>query len=419
VIGILATQSGTPIIGEVAKALGWLMNAIFVFLSSAFGIENIGLCIFLFTIVVYMLMMPLTIKQQKFSKLSAKMNPEIQAIQKKYKDKKDQQSMMAMNEETKEVYAKYGTSPTGGCLQLIIQMPILFALYRVIYNIPAYVSSVKNTYSALVTGIMSTTGFQTIMEEIGKGKQINPDKYDYTKANTIIDVLYKFDSADWATLADKFPNLSSIITETSQKMSHMNSLFGIVNISDAPITNIMTSHFAFAAFFISIMIPILSGLTQWINVKLMPQPQQPANAEDNPMVNSMKTMNVMMPIMSAVMAFTLPIGLGLYWIAGAIIRCIQQILINKHMDKVDLDELIKKNVEKNNKKREKQGLPQISASAKTNVKNIDSTNKTSNVNTQNTEDKKVNNYNNKGNAKTGSIRDKANMVKQFNEKNTK
>ena len=67
-------------------------------------------------------MMPLTIKQQKFSKLSAKMNPELQAIQAKYKNKKDNDSMMAMNEETQRVYKKYGVSPTGSCLQLIIQL---------------------------------------------------------------------------------------------------------------------------------------------------------------------------------------------------------------------------------------------------------------------------------------------------------
>ena len=68
--------------------------------------------------------MPLTIKQQKFSKLSAKMNPELQAIQARYKNKKDNESMMRMNEETQAVYAKYGVSPTGSCLQLLIQMPI-------------------------------------------------------------------------------------------------------------------------------------------------------------------------------------------------------------------------------------------------------------------------------------------------------
>ena len=85
-------------------------------------------------------MLPLTIKQQKSSKLMAVMQPEIQAIQKKYKGKEnDQKAMMMMQTETKAVYEKYGTSMTGGCLPLLIQMPIIFALYRVIYNIPAYV----------------------------------------------------------------------------------------------------------------------------------------------------------------------------------------------------------------------------------------------------------------------------------------
>ena len=136
---IFLTQSDTFIIGWVAKLLGVIMNGIFNVLD-LIGLPNIGLSIILFTIVVNLLMMPLTIKQQKFSKLSAKMNPEIQAIQKKYKDKKDQDSVMAQNQEIQMVYAKYGVSPSGSCVQLLIQMPILFALYRVIAAMPAYVT---------------------------------------------------------------------------------------------------------------------------------------------------------------------------------------------------------------------------------------------------------------------------------------
>ena len=98
-------------------------------------------------------MTPMTIKQQKFQKLNSVMTPEIQAIQKKYKDKKDQQSQMAQQEEIKAVYDKYGTSPTGSCLQLLIQMPILFALYRVIMNIPAYVQPVKELYVKVLNGL--------------------------------------------------------------------------------------------------------------------------------------------------------------------------------------------------------------------------------------------------------------------------
>lgn len=108
---MLITKTNTFIIGPVATLLGFIMNAIFIFLSSVFHVENIGLCIILFTIIIYGIMTPLTYKQQKFSKLSAKMNPELQKIQKKYKGKQDQASMMKMNEETKEVYAKYGVPP--------------------------------------------------------------------------------------------------------------------------------------------------------------------------------------------------------------------------------------------------------------------------------------------------------------------
>ena len=155
---MLLTKSTTFIIGPVATLLGYIMNGIF-WVQSQIGIESIGLCIILFTIVIYMLLMPLTIKQQKFSKLQSKMNPELQAIQKKYKDKRqDQAAMMKMNEETQAVYQKYGVNPMGSCLQLIIQMPILFALYRVIWNIPAYVGTVKNAFLPLAQALIRAGG---------------------------------------------------------------------------------------------------------------------------------------------------------------------------------------------------------------------------------------------------------------------
>ena len=139
---VLLTRTG-GILGPIASILGWVMDRLFA-ITGVFGIENIGLCIILFTIVVKLLMLPLTIKQQKSSKLMAVMQPELQAIQKKYKGKEnDQKAMMMMQTESKAVYEKYGTSMTGGCLPLLIQLPIILALYRVIYNIPAYVNTVR------------------------------------------------------------------------------------------------------------------------------------------------------------------------------------------------------------------------------------------------------------------------------------
>lgn len=134
------THIDTPRISDERYLLG----------SGKIGIPNIGLSIIIFTIIIYMALLPLTIRQQKFSKLQQKMQPELAKIQAKYKNRKDQESMMRMNEETQALYKKYGVSPMGSCAQLLIQMPILFALYRVIYKIPAYVGQVKDAFSRLL-----------------------------------------------------------------------------------------------------------------------------------------------------------------------------------------------------------------------------------------------------------------------------
>ena len=107
---ILLTQNTTPIFKYIVWVLGKIMEGIFYVLDLV-GIPNIGLSIIFFTIFVNVCMLPLTYKQQKFSKLSMKMQPEIKAIQKKYEGKKDQNSAMAQNNEIQAVYAKYGTVP--------------------------------------------------------------------------------------------------------------------------------------------------------------------------------------------------------------------------------------------------------------------------------------------------------------------
>ena len=152
-------------LGPIAKILGWLMNGIY-YLMSLLHIENVGLSIILFTIVIYIVLFPFTYKQQKFSKLQQKMQPELNAINKKYHGKKDQASMMAMQEETQAVYEKYGVSMMGSCVQMLIQMPLLFALYRVFMNVPAYVTGVKNNFSVLVDEIMATGGYQEKMTQL-------------------------------------------------------------------------------------------------------------------------------------------------------------------------------------------------------------------------------------------------------------
>lgn len=436
----LLTQYDGKILGPIAKyILGPILNGIFIFLdwlpwkNSA----NVGVAIILFTIVIYLLLLPLTIKQQKFSKLQAKMQPEIQAIQNKYKNKKDQESQLAMNQETREVYAKYGVSPSGSCVQLLIQMPILFALYRVIYSIPAYVPMVKASFVDLVNGLVSKANASEFIQSLTTARQFTKQftneaflsgNTEYV-SNTFIDVLNRASKTEWLSIKDKFSDLSPLVDSTMSKLNNYNNFLG-VNVGYSPkdtIAEALTnkSYFVIA---LAILIPVLSAVTQWINVKLTPQAatsDKGSNPQADQMQSSMKAMNTFMPIFSAVMCFTLPAGMGIYWIAGSVVRSIEQVFINKYIDKMDLEEVIKKNTEKREAKLRKAGIDpnKLYQNASLSTKSLSSkAMSVSNVSDSTKETKEPVNsteyYNSKA-AKPGSIAAKANMVKQYNERNNK
>lgn len=415
---ILATKSSVPILGQIAYILGCLMDGIFKFLDKFFGIENIGLCIIIFTLIVYLLMTPLQIKQQKFSKMSAVMNPELQAIQKKYKDKRDQISMQKMQEETTMVYQKYGVSPTGSCVQLLIQMPILLSLYQVIYRIPAYVGSARAVFTDVVDKIVHVNGYTEILQKFLEDNKINQVSLvlenDVATRESVIDVLYKLSPSQWQEFADidKFSTFSNTIDSTAANLSGMQNFLGL-NIADTPWDIIKGAFAAGSALLVigAVLIPLLAWFTQWLNYRLMPQVS--TDDTENNMASTMKTMNTFMPIFSAVMCFSFQVGIGIYWIAGAVLRGLQMLLINRHIRKLDIDDLIKKNMEKAAKKREKAGLPpqKITNQAHQNVRNLERE-------TGSLANKKVDIPQN-NHPKPGSIAAKANMVKQFDERNKK
>ncbi len=424
----LATKSTTPIIGQVATVMGWIMNGIFNFLN-LFGIQNLGLCIIIFSIIIYLLMTPLQIKQQKFSKLSAVMQPEIQKVQKKYQGKRDQESMQRMNEETQAIYQKYGVSPSGSCVQLIIQFPVLMALWQVIYRIPAYVGYVKEIFADTVSKIVAVDGFteliQTFMAD-NKMARVNLVLEDgVATSNSIVDFLYSLSPAQWTAFSEmkEFSGFSDTINSAASGISKMQRFLGL-NIAEQPLTYItaVVKGGSILLAILALLIPVLSWLTQVINLKLMPQAGNADNNAGDTMASSMKTMNTIMPLMSAVFCFTFPVGMGIYWIASAVVRSIQQVVINKHLDKIDMDVLINENMKKMEEKRAKKGLPpqKITTQAHQSVRNIN-TEKASAAKQNNTSNaKKVEAaYQNSRNAKPGSITAKANMVRDFDERNKK
>lgn len=442
---ILATKSSAPIIGQLASLMGYIMDWIYKALNGLFGIQNLGLCIIIFSIIIYLLMTPLQIKQQKFSKLSAVMQPEIQAIQKKYQGKRDQDSMMKMNEETQMVYQKYGVSASGSCIQLAIQFPILMALWQVIYRIPAYVDSVKNIFTGLVNNIIGVDGYTELIRTFITDNKMNRvslvmDSAGAATSNSIVDFLYALSPAQWTKLGEvsEFSGFTDSISSTAAAIRPLQNFFGL-NIAEQPLTYVtaVVKGGSIALCIIALMIPFLSWLTQMLSIKLMPQANADQSGNDNSaMASSMKTMNTVMPLMSLVFCFTFPVGLGIYWISSALVRCIQQLLINRHLDKIDINDLVNANVKKMEEKRAKQGLPpqKITSQAHQNAKNLDARNVdakslaqkgttvtkgSSNTSNEERARKVEKAYEDSRNARAGSITAKANMVRDYNERNKK
>ncbi len=331
-----------PIVKQLAWLLGYVMRGIFWVLSNI-GIVNIGVCIIVFTFITRMLMYPLTVKQQKMMKLNAVVMPEIQALQKKYAGKnRDQQAMLRMQGEQQAIYDKYGYSMSGGCLPSLITLPIMFALYPVVYNMAKYVPEIAN--------------------------------YDAA-------VLYNF--------------------------------LGI-NLQEAPGLRLHPA----------VLIPILAGVSQFISTKLMMAKQPKMDDRDNPTASSMKMMNYTMPIMSVIFCISLPAFLGLYWITQSVVMILQQLIVNKHLERYTVEDIIKQNIEKKNKKRAKKGLPPLNDKATINARKIQQQQQNANAKTVSKEERDAKiqestEYYRSKSGGSGSLTAKANMVREYNEKHKK
>ena len=394
---LVATKAGS-IMGPIASVFGYIMDFLFR-ITSSMGIMNIGLCIILFTIITKLLLFPLTIKQQESSKLMSLMNPEIKAVQNRYKGKTDQASMAKQQVEMQAVYEKYGSNPMAGCLPMAIHVP-----------------SVRVFFDNVANPLMEQPDYVNKISELASGVGMAVDKVDYTVANKVVDMLYKLTPAGWDTLESLFPQISSTIAENAGKIEQMNYFFGI-NLATPPFTGF--NHITIAW-----IIPILAGLTQWLSTKLISNLQQVD--QDAPGASMMNSMMITMPLMSVFFCFSLPSAIGIYWVVQGAFQLVQQLIVNAHMNKIDVDDLIRRNVEKMNKKRARKGLPPANVSEKASV-NLKALQAREDAESKAKEDKISRNkkqmeaseafYN--SDPKPGSLASKAKMVQKYNDKHAK
>ncbi len=356
-----------PVIKQIVWLFSEALGYLYQFLD-LIGIANIGLAIILFTIIIKCIVLPLTIKQQKFTKLTSVMQPELSAVQAKYKGMTDQYSMQAMQAETKAVYAKYGVSQTGGCLQSFIQFPILIALYGALRNIPTAIEAISNELTPVADLISKASA--------GVTDQISAISAALTTgdANTTITTLYSLPTKSWDALQALFSGADAAsIASHHETFASLNSFCGW-DISQSP-WNLMIGG---GIGIIAVLIPLLAGFSQWLSFKLT-QTKQSAALNDST-ANTSKIMGLVMPLFSVYICFTLNTGLGLYWCMSSFFQVVLQILINRHYRKIDMDAFIEENKAKAEAKakakREKEGVKGsvISSAANINTKNIDGQN---------------------------------------------
>ncbi len=469
-LGMILVRSTTPVISWFADILGMLMSLIYNMFDK-FGIENIGICIIVFTVIVKLVLFPLQVKQQKFTKLNSVMTPELQAIQKKYQNKRDQDSVVAMNEETKAVYEKYGTSPTGSCLQMLIQLPILFSLYYIIASIPAYVPAVHNYFEPVSNYVVDSNLDENNYKKADYDDFTDYDKFyilntaydkyvkgkDYKYVDRMLktidgqddsekvnDIIAKYSDEQWSDLSKCYENSASFvkdinnaeITESQWKKiikdddarekfltdieegefklecnkenvdkakSNINKVytFGPINLGESPSS----------AMGLALLIPLISCLAQFFSVFISMRNQDDSAMQNNQMANSMKVTMYVMPLMSGFIALSVPAGLGLYWALTGIIQAVTQLILINYFKNVDVQDIIDKNMEKVKKKKAKKNIDsdKVTSAATTSTKSLKSK---ANINTKNVVDsnKKY---------KSGSMAEKANLVKSINEANNK
>ena len=349
-----------PVIKQIVWLFSEALGYLYKFLD-LIGIANIGLVIIIFTLIIKFIVLPLTIKQQKFTKLNSVMQPELSAIQKKYQGQRDQYSMQAMQAETKAVYAKYGVSQTGGCIQSFISFPILIALYGALRNIPIAIDKIAATLTPVAQSIIN--GGSALQEQLSANKLTTLISTD---SEVLIKNLYSLPISGWDTLTSL-----GVDTSTHPEFVKLNSFCGW-DISQSPWNLMKTGTFIGI---LAILIPLIAGASQWLSFKLT-QTKQSAASNDS-MAATGKMMGWVMPLFSVYICFTLNTGLGIYWCMSSLFQVILQILINRHYRHIDMDEFIRENMEKAaqkaQKKREKDGVKGslISSSANISTKNID------------------------------------------------
>ncbi|MCD8181505.1 MAG: YidC/Oxa1 family membrane protein insertase [Firmicutes bacterium] len=322
----------------ITRPMGFIIEFIYGLVA------NYGLAIIIFTVVIKMILMPLNVRSQRAMKKQQKVQPIIAELQKKYAN--DQEKLQR---EMMKIYKENNISMSGGCLPMLIQMPILIGLYQVIQRPISYLIGVDWSLDSVVNEVYR---LRDAMVSLG----YNLSSY----AEATVDVIRKsgqIQLSKWAEVVGANGSLLDGVTGgTHPWVINFNFLgLDLSNAPSAAFSRIMALDFSNWSIIALLAIPILAIVAQLISMKVS-QAQSGQKNDSNSQANQMsKTMLWMMPVMTGFFTITLPSGIGLYWIISAVVQIIQQLVINYYLDKKGEDVVvtIPEKTQKHGKKRKK------------------------------------------------------------------
>ena len=283
--------------GAISNLFGYILNFIYKF------VQNYGVSIILFSILLKLILLPLSIKQQKTMKKTAKIQVKVKELQEKYKN-----DQMKMNQEMMDLYKKENMSPFSGCLTSIIQIVLLFAMFGLVRNPLTYMKKIDTT---------TIENYKNeIRQEVGEN-----------------------------SISTNYPEISIVkyVNENKEKndAAYINMNFLGLDLSSVPQENIKDPKVY--------IIPILYVLTSMISMKISTNTTQKNNKDkkilekENKEVKKeqeeldmaeqiTKNMSWFMPIMAVSISIIAPLGLALYWLVNNILMIFERLILNKILD---------------------------------------------------------------------------------------
>ena len=333
VIGHLAPLATSYVQGDpmilikpIAIALGWVVDFIFKIIYSFTQANSLGFAIILLTIFARILMIPLAMKQQKSMVGMQKIQPEMNAIKKKYGNSKDPEIQRKMNVEMQALYSKHKINPFSGCLPMLITLPIFFALNYIMNQSFLYITELKNIYNELATGIWAIPDYARYCLDLIHTHVPNSMKnFRLDDIANMVKGLNRLTAAEWNTMFSNLLNNQSFLQNTSvhgnitnlqalvQSKEQIEMFFGIPLTEPAGLT------------FPKIIIPIVAVLTSFASSYVLSKVQVSA---DKSMATQQKVMMFAMPLMMGFFTVSAAAGVGIYWITSSVFQTVQQVILN-------------------------------------------------------------------------------------------